>query len=94
MGKNKQILSAKCKLIRSKGDLRADFIQKIISFPSFKRMIENMSVGQTMQNLNVSIVSKFQIIKPPKNVQEQYYSFVAHVDKSKFSGMKGNALFM
>ena len=75
-------------LIRSKGDLRADFIQKIISFPSFKRMIENMSVGQTMQNLNVSIVSKFQIIKPPKNVQEQYYSFVAHVDKSKVAVQK------
>ena len=71
-------------LIRTHGDLSADFIQKIISFPSFKRTIEDMAVGQTMPNLNVPIVSSFEIIKPPKSVQEQYYSFAAQIDKSKF----------
>ena len=71
-------------LIRSKGNLRADYIQKIISFPSFKRTIEDMAVGQTMPNLNVPIVSAFQIIAPPKNVQDLYYDFVDQVDKSKF----------
>lgn len=70
-------------LIRTNGDLSADYIQKIISFPSFKRTIEDMAVGQTMPNLNVPIVSAFQIIKPPKSVQEQYYAFVAQIDKSK-----------
>ena len=30
-------------LIRRKGDLSADYIQKIISFPSFKRTIEDMA---------------------------------------------------
>ena len=70
-------------LIRTKGDLSADYIQKIISFPSFKKTIEDMAVGQTMPNLNVPIVSAFQIIKPPKSVQEQYYAFVAQVNKSK-----------
>ena len=70
-------------LIRTKGDLSADYIQKIISFPSFKRTIEDMAVGQTMPNLNVPIVSAFQIIKPPKAVQDSYYAFVSQVDKSK-----------
>lgn len=42
-----------------------------------------MAVGQTMPNLNVPIVSAFQIIKPPKSVQDQYYAFIAQVDKSK-----------
>ena len=70
-------------LIRTNGDLSADYIQKIISFPSFKRTIEDMAVGQTMSNLNVPIVSSFQIIKPPKSVQDQYYAFDAQVDKSK-----------
>ena len=70
-------------LIRTNGELSADFIQKIISFPSFKRTIEDMAVGQTMPNLNVPIVSSFEIIKPPKSVQEQYYAFVAQIDKSK-----------
>ncbi len=70
-------------LIRTNGDLSADYIQNIISFPSFKRTIEDMAVGQTMPNLNVPIVSAFQIIIPPKSVQDQYYAFVAQVDKSK-----------
>ena len=72
-------------LIRSKGDLSADYIQKIISFPSFKRTIEDMAVGQTMPNLNEPIVAGFQIIKPPKSVQNEYYAFVSQVDKSKLS---------
>ena len=42
-----------------------------------------MAVGQTMPNLNVPIVSAFQIIKLPKDVQKQYYAFVFQVDKSK-----------
>lgn len=70
-------------LIRTKGEVTADYIQKIISFPSFKNTIEDMAVGQTMPNLNVSIVSGFQIIKPPMEVQRAYYEFVERVDKSK-----------
>lgn len=44
-------------IIRTNGRLTADFIQKILSFPSFKKAIEDMAVGQTMPNLNVPIVS-------------------------------------
>ena len=75
-------------LIRTKGEVTADYIQKIISFPSFKKTIEDMAVGQTMLNLNVPIVSSFQIIKPPMAVQDSYYSFVDQVDKSKVKVQK------
>ena len=75
-------------LIRTKGDVTADYIQKIISFPSFKKAIEDMAVGQTMPNLNVPIVSKFQIIKPPLEVQHSYYAFVEQTDKSKVAVQK------
>lgn len=43
-----------------------------------------MAVGQTMPNLNVLIVSKFQIIQPPIEVQNAYYTFVEQTDKSKY----------
>ena len=79
-------------LIRTKGDVTADYIQKIISFPSFKKAIEDMAVGQTMPNLNVPIVSRFQIIKPPIEVQHSYYAFVEQTDKSKLQVPSGNAL--
>lgn len=75
-------------IIRSRGGVRADFIQKIISFPTFKRMIEEMAVGQTMLNLNVPIVAGFRMINPPVDVQERYYSFVAAIDKSKLAVTK------
>ena len=70
-------------MIRTQGEVTADYLQKIISFPSFKKTIEDMAVGQTMPNLNVPIVSAFQIIKPPIEVQNRYYAFVAQVNKSK-----------
>lgn len=70
-------------LIRPKGKVTADYIQKIISYPTFKKTIEDMAVGQTMPNLNVPIVSGFRIISPPIEVQNSYYDFVAQVDKSK-----------
>ena len=47
-----------------------------------------MAVGQTMPNLNVPIVSKFQIIKPPIEVQHSYYAFVEQTDKSKVAVQK------
>ena len=72
-------------LIRTKGEVTADYLQKVISFPTFKKIIEDMAVGQTMPNLNVPIVSSFQIIKPPIDVQRRYYAFVAEVDKSKLA---------
>ena len=75
-------------IIRSKGELKPDFIQKIISFPSYKKTIEDKAVGQTMPNLNVPIVSSFEIIKPPKEVQDNYYAFVQQIDKSKFAVQK------
>ena len=75
-------------MIRTKGDVTADYIQKVISFPSFKKTIEDMAVGQTMPNLNVPIVSTFQIVKPPIEVQNRYYTFVAQVNKSKVTVQK------
>lgn len=70
-------------LLRPTGVVTADYIQKIISFPTFKKTIEDMAVGQTMPNLNIPIVSNFMIILPPLSVQKEYYAFVAEVDKSK-----------
>lgn len=70
-------------LIRSYGKITADFIQKIISFPTFKKTIEDMAIGQTMPNLNVSIVANFQIIIPPLEIQQRYFSFVEQTEKIK-----------
>ena len=69
--------------IRTKGRVTADYIQKVISYPTYKKKIEDLSVGQTMQNLNVPIVSQFEIPVPPVEIQKAYYTFVEVIDKSK-----------
>lgn len=81
-------------IIRTKGEVTADFIQKIISFPTFRKSIENMSVGQTMPNLNVPIVSNFFVIKPPIEVQKEYYAFIDKIVKSKFTNYKSLLLLI
>jgi Restriction endonuclease S subunits len=70
-------------IIRSNGEIGADIMQKIISFPSYKKTIEDKAVGQTMPNLNVPIVSRFLIPRIPGEVQEEYFQFVQQVDKLK-----------
>lgn len=69
--------------IRSKGQVNSDILQKIISFPSYKKTIEDKAVGQTMPNLNVPIVSSFMIPKIPMDAQEQYFRAVQQVEKLK-----------
>ena len=75
-------------IIRSKGEISADIMQKIISFPSYKKTIEDKAVGQTMPNLNVPIVSRFLIPRIPGEVQEEYFQFVQQVDKLKVEAQK------
>ena len=75
-------------IIRTNGVLESDYIQKIISFPSFIKSIEDMAVGQIYKpNLNVPIVSKFLIICfSTHGLSERIlFSLVEQTDKSKLA---------
>ena len=69
--------------IRITGSLIPKYLQKTFSFPTFKKMIEDSSVGQTMQNLNVSIVSDFRVPVPPLPLQRQFAEFVEKTETQK-----------
>ena len=69
--------------IRPKEILLSEYIQKVLSFPTFKRMIESKSVGQTMPNLNISIVSSFIIPLPPQHIRKLYVNFLNQIEKQK-----------
>ena len=73
-------------IIRANEDVTSDIIQNINCFRSFMDYLEGFAIGHTLRNLNVPIVSNLQIIKPPLDVQKQYYDFVKLIDKSKFVG--------
>jgi type I restriction-modification system specificity subunit len=69
--------------IRITRDILPDFIQSVLSFPTFKAFINFVSVGQTMQNINAAIVSEFMIITPPIEIQQKYFTFVSHIESLK-----------
>lgn len=75
-------------IIRPGARIKPYFLQKIISHPTFKSVIEVKSVGVTMQNLNVPIVSNLLIPSLPLDLQEQFLNFVQQIDKSKFEIQK------
>lgn len=72
-------------IIRPASGMLPYFLQKIISYPTFKKSIEDMAVGVTMLNLNVPIVSGFMIPVLPLEEQTAYLEFVEQTDKSKLA---------
>ena len=69
--------------IRMKEKVNPYFLQKIITYPTFRQYIESMSVGITMQNLNTDMVSRFEIPIYPMELQNQFAAFVREVDAAK-----------
>ena len=72
-------------IIRPSDMMHPYFLQKIISYPTFKKAIEDMAVGVTMMNLNVPIVSSFMIPVLPRDQQDAYLAFVAQTDQQKLT---------
>ena len=68
-------------IVRPKAGCRPDYLQRVISFPSFKDALEANAVGQTMKNLNAKIVGNAVVALPPIKVQDEFASFVERVDK-------------
>lgn len=63
---------------------RSDYLQRVISFPSFALALERNAVGVTMKNLNAKIVGNAKVVLPQLKLQQQFADFVAQVDKSRF----------
>ena len=70
-------------IIRPAGKIQSFFLQKMLSSPSFRNVIENKAVGVTMMNLNAPIVSALVLPLLPEQLQEDYTAFVQQSDKSK-----------
>ena len=71
-------------IIRPNGEIQPFFLQRTLSSPSFKKIIEDKAVGVTMMNINVPIVSSLVLPLPPTSLQDEYIAFVHQSDKSKF----------
>ena len=72
-------------ILRPSQEIRSDYLQRVVSFPSFSRALENNAVGVTMKNLNAAIVGSAEIFLPELAEQDAFIEFVSQVDKLRFA---------
>ncbi|WP_314804222.1 restriction endonuclease subunit S [Actinomyces bouchesdurhonensis] len=71
-------------IVRPSDKCRPDYLQRVLSFPSFKDALERNAVGQTMKNLNAKIVGQAVVALPSINAQNEFAAFGQQVDKLEF----------
>ena len=71
-------------IIRPGQKVRSDYLQRVVSFPSFSHALEANAVGVTMKNLNAKIVGSAEVFLPDLKDQDTFISFVSQIDKSRF----------
>lgn len=71
-------------IVRPSDKCRPDYLQRVLSFPSFKDALERNAVGQTMKNLNAKIVGQAVVALPSISAQNEFAAFVQQVDKLEF----------
>ena len=71
-------------IIRPGQKVRSDYLQRVVSFPSFSHALEANAVGVTMKNLNAKIVGSAEVFLPDLEDQDAFISFISQVDKSRF----------
>lgn len=71
-------------VLRPRAGVRSEYLQRVVSFPSFRQALERNAVGVTMKNLNAKIVGAADMCLPSINQQDDFISFTKQVDKSRF----------
>lgn len=61
----------------------AKFLLKVLSSPSMKRHLEELSQGVTMPNLNSTLVENLEVVLPPLDLQRRYEKFVKRADMQR-----------
>lgn len=83
-------------LIKFKSDSRVlnSFVKILLESDYFDNAVISKIRGGTQKFISLGDIRKLDICLPPLEVQISFEKFIKQVDKSKFSVMKGNALFM
>ena len=71
--------------VRIENCCRPDFLQSVISYPAYKKMLEDKAVGVTMKNINAGMIEDSLIPLPPLALQNEFASFIEELDKSKLA---------
>ena len=68
-------------IIRPGQKVRSDYLQRVVSFPSFSHALEANAVGATTKNLNAKIVGSAEAFLPDLKDQDAFITLVSQIDK-------------
>ena len=68
-------------------DVNTAYLLRVLKTDSMRKMMAGR--GANIQNLNQQILATLNVPIPPKELQEQFASFVAQTDKSKLAVQQG-----
>ena len=68
-------------IVRPGQKVRSDYLQRVVSFPSFSHALEANAVGVTMKNLNAKIVGSAEAFLPDLKDQDAFITLVSQIDK-------------
>ena len=72
-------------------EINSRFLSLSMGMPYVKRQADSRIKGIGVPDLHLNQISEFDILCPPRDLQEQFIAFVEQTDKSKLSGEKGVA---
>ena len=76
-------------LIRLEKEYNHEFVIRILTSPEYRDYIRSVCVGGIdKRQVNKDHIEEFPIIQPPKELQDEYSTFVQQIDKSKFTVQK------
>ena len=68
-------------IIRPGQKARSDYLQLVVSFPSFSHVLEANAVSVTMKNLNAKIVGSAEVFLPDLKDKDAFITLVSQIDK-------------
>ena len=68
-------------IIRPGQKVRSDYLQRVVSFPSFSHALEANAVGATTKNFNAKIVGSAEVFLPDLKDQDAFITLVSQIDK-------------
>lgn len=68
-------------IVRPGQKVRSDYLQRVVSFPSFSHALEANAVGATTKNLNAKIVGSAEVFLPDPKDQDAFITLVSQIDK-------------
>jgi type I restriction enzyme S subunit len=64
------------------------YISYLFSMPGFRKQIDALQAGSTVAYLSIAMLKKLLVMIPSIEIQQEFSSFVAQVDKSKVAAQK------